>query len=149
MDGFKFTRTTKQQKLTLEGKPSEIGTYEFVIRSGANVVDKSQRYDTIRVVCMVNDGIEGIMAGQGKEWVSVKSGGAMSDNIVLAFDLKKPQNVEIGLYSVTGAKVYGISHFAGNNAPVEISGLGRLTGGMYVLKVKSSEGTFAHKIMKR
>lgn len=149
MDGFKFTRTTKQQKLTLEGKPSEIGTYEFVIRSGANVVDKSQRYDTIRVVCMVNDGIEGIMAGQGKEWVSVKSGGAMSDNIVLAFDLKKPQNVEIGLYSVTGAKVYGVSHFAGNNAPVEISGLGRLADGMYVLKVKSSEGTFAHKIMKR
>lgn len=149
MDGFKFTRTIKEQKLVLEGKPSAVGTYEFVIKSGSNVVDKSTRFDTIRVTCMDKNGIDGIVAGQNEEWVSLRSGSSMADNIVLGFNLKRPQNVEIGIYAITGAKVYGINHFAGNNAPLQIMGLGRLAGGAYILKVKSSEGTFSRKMMKR
>ena len=98
---------------------------------------------------MDKNGIDGIVAGQNEEWVSLRSGSSMADNIVLGFNLKRPQNVEIGIYAITGAKVYGINHFAGNNAPLQIMGLGRLAGGAYILKVKSSEGTFSRKMMKR
>ncbi|MBP3510774.1 MAG: rhamnogalacturonan lyase [Prevotella sp.] len=148
-DGFSCSRSYVSKTLTIEGAPQQTGTYEFILKSGANVVDKSFRMDTIRIHSVESTAIEAVTGAEAGEWVKVLSGGTVSDNIVLGFALRKPQTVKIGIYSMTGAKVFGCDWFAGNGAPLEISGLGRLTGGVYMLRVDSSEGTFARKFIKR
>ena len=48
MDGFTFKRETLGSKtFTLNGKPSVYGDYKFIIRSGKNIVDGSERNDTL------------------------------------------------------------------------------------------------------
>lgn len=150
--GFKFNTssyyTTKE--MSLEGKPSMTGTYEFVLKSGANVVDNTTRTDTIRIHCMTLDAIEDVtLNGETGEWVRLTGGQQMYDEIELTFSLKKAQNVSIGIYNMAGAKAMGVNHTAGNSAPLKIYGLSRLPAGIYMLKVESSEGTFTKKLLKR
>ncbi|MDE6354464.1 MAG: T9SS type A sorting domain-containing protein [Prevotella sp.] len=133
---------------TFKGKPSKLGTYEFVLESGANVVDNQKTKDTIRIHCADPAGILGVKTNSQDEWVKL-SGGQFSDRIVLQFNLKETQNVRIGLYNMAGAQVYGLNYEIGHTAPLEVYGLGHIPAGIYMLKVESGEGTFTKKIIKR
>lgn len=149
MDGFSYSRSLTNKRITIEGAPAELGTYEFIIKSGTNVVDKSYRMDTIRIHSVNSTAIAGVGGKASGEWVKIAGGNTVGDALTLSFDLVRPQTVRIGVYSMTGAKVFGCDWFAGNGAPFEIAGLGRLAGGVYMLRVDSSEGTFARKFIKR
>ncbi len=148
-EGFSYTRSLLNKTLTIKGTPQEIGTYEIIIKSGANVVDKTSRMDTIRIHSMEPSAIEAVTGAEAGEWVKVLGSNVVTDNIALGFTLKRAQTVKVGIYSMTGAKVFGCDWFTGSNAPLEIGGLGRLAGGVYMLRVDSSEGTFARKFIKR
>lgn len=61
MSGFTFKIDKYQKKeITLSGKPEQLGEYQFIFKSGANVADNSIKQDTIRVICMDATGIESI-----------------------------------------------------------------------------------------
>lgn len=61
MSGFTFKIDKYLKKeITLTGKPEQLGEYQFIFKSGANVADNSIKQDTIRVICMDPSGIEGI-----------------------------------------------------------------------------------------
>lgn len=148
VDGFKFTRSIASKTIKVEGTPQMLGTYKLVIKSGSNVVDKQTRNDTILVHCVDPSGIQGVSGDTQNDWVSL-AGGVMTDRIVLNFNMKKAQNVHIGIYTMAGAQVFGIDREIGYTAPLEIYGLGHLPKGVYMLKVESGEGTFTKKLLKR
>lgn len=150
-DGFKFNTSTyyTTKEMSLEGKPTMIGTYEFILKSGANVVDKSTQTDTIRIYSTDPTGIENVASNGQTEWVRLTSSSSMTDDIELTFSLKKAQNVKIGIYSMAGAQVFYTNHTATNSAPLRIFGLSRLPAGIYMLKAECSEGTFTKKLLKR
>ena len=140
--GFKLTRDIYLTK-TLEGD------YEFVLKSGKNVVDNTQKYDTIRIHAVSTEGINGVKTtDNADEWVKIGKS-SFNNSIVLTFDLNEAQNVKIGLYSMAGAKVTDVDHFVVNQAPFEIYGLNKLPAGIYMLKVESKEGKFTKKLLKR
>lgn len=148
-DGFTFTVDRFVTKTAhLNGTPQAIGTYEFVVEYGANVIDKEKRTETIRINCMDPSGIQGVKQTQENEWVKL-GGNQFAGSIVLNFNLKNAQTVKIGIYNMAGAKVYGLDYEVGYTAPLEIFGLGHLSKGVYMLKVESSEGTFTKKLLKR
>lgn len=149
-DGFTYKLDRFVGKnVTLEGTPQMAGTYEFIFKSGKNVIDATQQEDTIRIHCYDPTGIAGVKTtGNDGDWVKI-SGSQMQDNVVLTFNLAEPQNVNIGIYSMAGAQVSKVSHYVVNQAPLEIFGLGRLPAGIYMLKVESKEGTFTKKMLKR
>ena len=149
-DGFKLTRDIYLTKtLTLEGAPTLEGDYEFVLKSGKNVVDNTQKYDTIRIHAVSTEGINGVKTtDNADEWVKIGKS-SFNNSIVLTFDLNEAQNVKIGLYSMAGAKVTDVDHFVVNQAPFEIYGLNKLPAGIYMLKVESKEGKFTKKLLKR
>lgn len=149
--GFKYVTSTyyTTKEVSLEGKPTQIGTYEFILKSGANVVDKSTRTDTIRIYSTDPAGIENVAYAGNNEWVRLTSSPSMTDDIELTFSLKKAQNVKIGIYSMAGAQVFNVNHAATNSAPLRIFGLSRLPAGIYMLKAECSEGTFTKKLLKR
>ena len=61
MSGFTFKIDKYQKKeITLTGKPEQLGEYQFIFKSGANVADNSIKQDTIRVICMDPTGIENV-----------------------------------------------------------------------------------------
>lgn len=137
------------KNVTITGAPQMVGTYEFIMKTGQNVIDQSQRYDTIRIHCVDPTGIAGVKTNDNAgEWVKI-AGTQFGDNIVLTFDLKEAQNVNIGLYNLAGSQVFGVSHEVVNQAPLEVFGLNRLPAGIYMLKVESKEGTFTKKLLKR
>lgn len=146
-EGFKFTRDTYLNKtITIEGAPQQIGTYEFIIASGKNVIDSSVQYDTIRIHGLDPSGIGTVKAADN--WVEIANT-QFNDKIMLTFNLSGAQTANIGIYSMSGAKVAGITHEAVNRTPLEIYGLSRLPAGVYLLKVDSREGTFTRKLLKR
>ena len=148
LEGFTYKRSLVNKTITISGTPSQLGTYEFVIKSGANVVDKQVRYDTIRVNSVDPTGIRGVKQNADSQWVSLQNG-QFNDRIVLNFNLPEAQTVSISLYTMAGAQVLGINHETGNTAPLEIYGLGNLPKGIYMLKVESREGKFTKKLLKR
>ena len=150
-EGFKFNASSyyTTRELSLEGKPMMIGTYEFILKSGANVVDKTTQTDTIRIYSTDPTAIESVTSNETGEWVRLTSSSSMTDDIELTFSLKKAQNVRIGIYSMAGAQVVNVNHTAVNSAPLKIFGLSRLPAGIYMLKVESGEGTFTKKLLKR
>jgi len=150
-EGFKFNASSyyTTRELSLEGKPMMIGTYEFILKSGANVVDKTTQTDTIRIYSTDPTAIESVTSNETGECVRLTSSSSMTDYIELTFSLKKAQNVRIGIYSMAGAQVVNVNHTAVNSAPLKIFGLSRLPAGIYMLKVESGEGTFTKKLLKR
>lgn len=122
-EGFKFNASSyyTTRELSLEGKPMMIGTYEFILKSGANVVDKTTQTDTIRIYSTDPTAIESVTSNETGEWVRLTSSSSMTDDIELTFSLKKAQNVRIGIYSMAGAQVVNVNHTAVNSAPLKIS----------------------------
>ena len=148
--GFKFSAADyyTTQELSLSGTPSQLGTYKFVIKSGANVVDATTQYDTIYIHCVDPTGIQGIKQSENNAWVSLR-GTQITDRFVLDFNMKEAQPVSISLYTMAGAQVLDIRHEGSNTAPLEVFGLGHLPKGIYMLKVESREGKFTKKLLKR
>ena len=146
IDGFKLSRSILNKKLTFSGIPSEVGTYEFIIESGANVVDGTTQTDTLRVYCISSSGINDVTADNN--WVELSGGNLSAGYLTLTFNLSGTENVDISIYNTSGAEVYDFDYCAGNSAPLTISGL-TLTAGVYVLRVHSSQGMFTRKMIKR
>lgn len=148
-EGFTYKMDRLQtMTFTLKGKPTMIGEYQFVMKSGANVVDKSEQYDTIRIHCVNPTAIEDITYNTSNAWVSV-AGNDIDNQVRLNFNLKAAQNVNVSIYSTAGTQMFGRKYNVSGTMPVIISGLGSMTNGIYMLKVKSSEGTYSKKLIKR
>ena len=145
IDGFKLTRSVLNKKLTFAGIPSETGTYEFIIESGANVADGTTQTDTLRVYCISASGINDVTADG--DWVEITGGSLSAGYLTLTFHLSGTENVDISIYNTSGTKVYDFDYCAGNSAPLTISGL-NLTNGIYIVRVHSSKGQFTRKMMK-
>ena len=84
------------------------------------------------------------------EWVKLQTN-VISDRIVLNLNSGKTNGgkVSVALYNAAGAQVVGRSLNAGANGSHTIGGLGRLADGVYLLTVKSAEGTYTQKLIKR
>lgn len=146
--GFKFSRSSTYKRIILSGTPTEVGTYAFVIQSGSNVVDSSKEKDTLWVYCTETAGIDRVVADNNEGWVTIKAANLNDDAITLQFN-ELGQNVNIDIISTSGAKVYGFNYYAGNSAPLTISGMTRLTSGVYILRISSPSGTVTKKLLKR
>ncbi|MGN1263337.1 MAG: T9SS type A sorting domain-containing protein, partial [Prevotella sp.] len=149
-EGFTLVRDIYLNKtITLTGAPTMAGDYEFILKSGKNIIDETQQYDTIRIHAISTDGIDGVKTNANpEEWVKLGKS-SFNNSIVLTFNLNEAQDVKIGLYSMAGAQVADVTHLAVNQAPFEIYGLNRLPAGIYLLKVESKEGKFTQKLLKR
>ena len=148
MDGFRWhVGFSTNPVFTLEGKPSVIGTYKFIIQSGKNNIDGSVRTDTIYVNCVDPTAIDEVN-GDGAEWVKLASN-VISDRIVISLNAKNAGKVSVALFNAAGAQVAGRSFNTAQNGSHTIAGLGNLPDGVYLLTVKSAEGTYTQKLIKR
>lgn len=148
-EGFKFVRNTYTTKtFTLSGTPTMEGLYEFVIKSGANVVDNSTKYDTIRINCVDPSGIvDASTAGDGG-WARV-AGGVFADQIAIDVNVSGQQNVAVSIYNAAGAQVFGRQYGVAGSSRLTVDGLGNLREGIYVLRVESASGRYVKKLIKR
>ena len=81
MSGFTFKIDKYQKKeITLTGKPEQLGEYQFIFKSGANVADNSIKQDTIRVICMDPTGIENVENAYSNTIEAVYTVGGMKTN---------------------------------------------------------------------
>ena len=151
MDGFSWHAglASSNPTFTLEGKPSVAGTYKIIIKSGKNTVDESIRNDTVLITCVDPAAIDAV-TGNDAEWVKLQTN-VISDRIVLNLNSGKTNGgkVSVALYNAAGAQVVGRSLNASANGSHTIGGLGRLADGVYLLTVKSAEGTYTQKLIKR
>lgn len=149
MDGFTFTRDLYIDKtFTLKGKPTELGDYKFILKSGKNVVDNSTRNDTIVIHCVDPTGINDAYSAETAGWVSVDDN-SFDGRITLSLNLKLASAVSVSLYNTGGAQVFGRTYRANGSTRLTVSGLDNLAGGIYMLKVESAEGTYSKKLIKR
>lgn len=150
MDGFKFTLTTlgSKKSLALEGAPKKLGDYKFVLKGGANTLTGEVRYDTIRIHCVIPEGIDGVESAGGSDFVNVTSN-VISDHLNLNINVEDIQTINVRLYTVAGAQVFGQKYDVSGSRELTVEGLGNLSSGIYVLKVESGDGRYAKKLIKR
>lgn len=150
MEGFKFTKDVlKAKTFKLEGKPTELGTYKFVIKSGKNNVDATVRTDTIVITCVNPTGIANIESGDKAAWAAIASG-TIDDGLTLKFNVKNgTEQVRVSIYDAAGSKVGVREYSIAGTATKTISGLGRLQSGVYLVKVESSTESLTKKVIKR
>ncbi len=148
MDGFKWrVGILTNHTLRLEGKPSQSGKYLFVIKSGKNKVDETVRTDTIVINCYDPTAIDVVETGQGN-WVELASATVTNS---LSFDLcmKQRGKVSVRLFNTAGAQVLERELNVAATGHHTIGGLDNLNSGVYLLSIKSAEGTYSQKIVKR
>ena len=150
MDGFSFERETYGFKsFTLKGKPQKMGVYEFIIVSGANVVDKSTRYDTIRIDCVDPTAIEVVEASDAAGSKVAVASTVFTDRVTLNVGAGVDGAIDVAIYNAAGAQVFGGSYEAAGNSRIDIDGLGNLADGMYIVRVVTANGTTSTKAIKR
>lgn len=148
MDGFKWrVGILTNHTLRLEGKPSQSGKYLFVIKSGKNKVDETMRTDTIVINCYDPTAIDAVETGQGN-WVELASATVTNS---LSFDLcmKQRGKVSVRLFNTAGTQVSERELNVAATGHHTIGGLDNLNSGVYLLTIKSAEGTYSQKIVKR
>ena len=148
MDGFKWrVGILTNHTLRLEGKPSQSGKYLFVIKCGKNKVDETVRTDTIVINFYDPTAIDMVETGQGN-WVELASATVTNS---LSFDLSMKQrgNVSVRLFNTAGTQVLEQELNAATTGHHNIGGLDNLNSGVYLLTIKSAEGTYSQKIVKR
>lgn len=150
MEGFKFTRDVLLKKtFKLEGKPSELGTYKFVIQSGKNNVDGTVRTDTILITCVSPSGIESVETGGKAAWAAITNG-TIDNSVTLNFNVEHgSEPISVAIYNAAGAKVCSREYNIAGKATKTIGGLGRLQSGVYVVTVESSTQSLTKKLIKR
>ena len=149
MDGFTYKRDAFREKtITITGKPEKIGEYKFVLKSGKNVVDNSVQNDTIVITCVDATAIESI-SNSHTDWLTVKNN-LITSQIDMDLNLTNAsEKVVVDLYNAAGAKVAGTIFRGATAGKHTLSGLEHLTEGVYLLNVRSSEGTRSFKLIKR
>ena len=119
-----------------------------MIKSGANVVDNSTKYDTIRINCVDPSGIvDASTAGDGG-WARVV-GGVFADQIAIDVNVSGQQDVAVSIYNAAGAQVFGRQYGVAGSSRLTVDGLGNLREGIYVLRVESASGRYVKKLIKR
>lgn len=148
-EGFTFKRNAYLTKtFTLSGKPSMVGDYKFIITSGKNVIDNSVRNDTIIIHCVSAQGIINVNGNENNKWASVYNT-VFGDRMDIGVNVSSPQTVNVGIYNNAGALVYSGRYDVSGNESITVSGLGRLSRGMYILRVEAADGRFVQKLIKR
>lgn len=146
MDGFTFKRETLGSKtFTLSGKPSVRGDYKFVLRSGKNVVDGSERNDTITIHSVDPTDVK---SADAHKWVSL-SNTVFDDCLVLSVNIDGSDDVTVSIYNASGAEVFRRGYVVSGKTSVPVYGMSHLNPGIYVLKVMSSAGAYGTKVVKR
>lgn len=149
VDGFTFSRDLfSVGSYTLKGQPTMLGDYEFVIKSGANVVDGTVSYDTILIHCVDPTGIGCIEAKETTDWARVKST-VFDDRVDIDFNLATSRNVGVNIYNAAGSQVYSGNYNVSGSETISVTGLGHLRSGLYIIKVTSAEGSLSTKLIKR
>ena len=148
MDGFTYKRDAyKNKTITLTGKPSKVGEYKFILKSGKNVVDESIQNDTIVITCVDPTAIQAVSTAQGA-WLTLDDR-LLTDHVDFRLNLRQPGTVVAELYHANGAKVAGMTWKGVAGGKHTFGGLTHLAAGVYMLTVRSAEGTSTVKLIKR
>lgn len=148
MDGFTYKRNILTKTFTLSGKPSEIGTYQFVMKSGKNIIDETQVLDTISIICQSTNGINSVEAAGGSEWVTLAENN-IDNGLTLNFNRKSNAPVTVSVFNTGGATMFSGAYSITGHQSLSISSLRSLGKGIYIVRVKSSEGTLIKKVERR
>lgn len=132
----------------LTGKPSQLGAYKFVVKSGANKVDGTTRTDTITVNCVDASSIASVADGVGDApcRVAIRS---ITDQVTLQVGQAFAGKVRVSLYNAAGVQVAGRTFNASNGSTLTLGGLAKLAQGVYVVKVETASSTHTAKLRKQ
>lgn len=146
MDGFTFKRDVILKKtFTLSGKPSQIGTYRFIIQSGKNKVDESVKNDTITIECISSQGIEVVTDKADQTWCNILNS-TIADKLTLR--LTASGTVNAALYDATGKRMASRKFNATGSETHTIGGLGNLPSGVYMISVETADKKMTAKVVK-
>ena len=146
MEGFTFKRDIfKTKSFTLTGRPSQVGVYRFIIKSGKNKVDNSIQNDTIMVTCQDPSDIQSPWQTSAEDWFQAPDGDVAD---AVSFGLTQALPATATLYGPQGS-VVASRRFAASAGRHTLSGLRHLPAGVYLLQVNTGMGTRTVKILKR
>lgn len=148
-DGFKFSRSSlvKPYSFTLTGKPSQAGTYKFIVKSGKNVADQTIRQDTIVINCTDSQtGIEAIANSQAAKLAVVNH--TFTDHVAINAPATSG-TVKVSLYNAAGSQVAGRTFGAHSGGRLTLGELGKLAQGIYIVKVEANGETLTSKLRKQ
>lgn len=132
---------------TLSGLPTYEGVYEIVIKSGANVVDSSIQYDTIRItVTSGASGIDNVLYASGTDEI-FNIAGSLTDQLTLNLGQGATRKAKVVISDTAGRIVYARTYEDAGSS-LTIDNLGRLTQGIYIVNVDTEQGSQSLKVKK-
>ena len=130
---------------TLSGLPAYEGVYEIVIKSGANIIDSSVQYDTIRITVTTGTGIDNIFADESSDEI-FSIDGNFTDKLALNLGTSAAKKARISIRDAAGRTVYSRTFVnAGSNLTINNLSFAQ---GIYILTVDTESGSKSVKVRK-